>query len=346
MLKSDTPEISVIIPALNEAGYIERVVEVFQHTAYPNIIEILVADGGSTDGTQDIVNGISVKDPRVKLLHNPDRIQSSALNLMIQEARGEVILRADAHCEYDDNYVEACIEALRSSGSVSVGGAQRFVATNAVQAGTSLIVRTFLGSGNARYRRHNYDGYAETVFLGCYLRSVFDEVGLFSTEVHPNEDTEMNIRILKKWPNGVYISSTIRSWYFPRSTLKGLWSQYFAYGRARVKTRARHQRLAGLRASVPFLVMITVLIFALAEALISGSFRLGAAFLSGLFGLFVVVSAWITVSTRPVFSEEIWRDVSPPPGLLTQGLYCFFSGITLNFAHAAGYAVQFFSGRR
>jgi succinoglycan biosynthesis protein ExoA len=346
MLKSEFPAISVIIPAWNEAGYIAGVIAVFQQTAYPNILEILVADGGSTDGTQEIVQAISGSDPRVRLLHNTDRIQSAALNLMITEARGEVILRADAHCEYDDDYVEACIGALRSSGSVSVGGAQRFVATNAVQAGTSLIVRTVLGSGNARYRRHNYNGYAETVFLGCYLKQVFDEVGLFSTEVHPNEDTEMNIRILKKWPNGVYISSTIRTWYFPRSTFKGLWNQYFAYGRARVKTRARHKRMAGLRASVPFLFLMGILtLWAIEPALLDSS-RYGKGILVGLGAVFLGTAGWITWSTRRVFAREIWRSPEPPPGMFTRFTYAFLSGILMNLAHAVGYAVQFFSGRR
>ena len=346
MLKSDIPTISVIIPAWNESGHIEDVIRVFQRTSYPNILEILVADGGSTDGTQDIVTQISAVDPRVKLLHNPDRIQSAALNLMITEARGEVILRADAHCEYDDDYVEACIEALRSSGSVSVGGAQRFVATNAVQAGTSLIVRTILGSGNARYRRHNYDGYAETVFLGCYLKQVFDEVGLFSTEVHPNEDTEMNIRILKKWPNGVYISSTIRTWYFPRSTFGGLWNQYFAYGRARVKTRARHRRMAGLRASVPFLFLMGILLFLAGELALTGSSRYSLSLFMLMGGVFAGTAGWISWTTRRTFGQEIWRSQEPPPGLLTRILFAFLTGLTLNVAHAAGYAVQFFSGRR
>jgi len=79
------PTLTVAIPAYNEAANIERVVKGFLSTGYPNLIEIFVADGGSTDGTQDIVKKLSTEDSRVKLLHNPLKIQSAGLNLILQE---------------------------------------------------------------------------------------------------------------------------------------------------------------------------------------------------------------------------------------------------------------------
>ncbi|MFW6030119.1 MAG: glycosyltransferase, partial [Halanaerobiales bacterium] len=141
------PQVTIAIPAYNEANYIESVISAFLEQTYPQIEEILIADGGSTDGTQEIIEKIAVTSPKVKLLHNPKKIQSSALNLMLKEAKGEVFLRADAHCEYAKDYVEKCVEALLSSEALNVGGSQRYVAKTPFQAGVALASRSFINGG-------------------------------------------------------------------------------------------------------------------------------------------------------------------------------------------------------
>ena len=99
-ISTDYPTLTVGIPAYNESTDIERVVRGFLATAYPNLIEVFVADGGSTDNTEDIVRKLSLEDPRVKLIHNPLKIQSVGLNIIIKESKGDVFLRADAHSDY------------------------------------------------------------------------------------------------------------------------------------------------------------------------------------------------------------------------------------------------------
>ncbi|MFM6347931.1 MAG: glycosyltransferase, partial [Dolichospermum sp.] len=158
-----------------------------------------VADGGSTDGTQDIVKKISAEDARVKLIHNPLKIQSAALNQILQECSGDIYLRLDAHCEYAPDYLEQSVEALLKSGAMNAGGAQCFVAKNSFQAGVALATKSFLGSGGAKYRNPNYDGYADTVFLGCFWRKDLLEMSGYS--VARNEDAELNLRLIEKNKN-------------------------------------------------------------------------------------------------------------------------------------------------
>ena len=180
------PTLTVAIPVYNEAANIERIVREFLSTAYPNLIEVFVADGGSTDGTQDIVKNVALEDARVKLLHNPLKVQSGGLNLILQESTGDIFLRADAHSDYAPDYIERCVEALLLSESLNVGGAQRFAAKTAFQAGIALSSKSILGSGGAKYRDPNYDGYAETVYLGCFWKKSLVEVSCYSTQAIAN----------------------------------------------------------------------------------------------------------------------------------------------------------------
>lgn len=343
MLSTDHPTITVMIPTFNEERHIEGVIRSFQQSTYGNIIEILVGDGRSTDRTRDLVEELARNDARIKLIDNPDTIQSAALNLMITQAQGEVLVRADAHCEYDIQYVTACVQALRESGAVCVGGAQRFVASNAIQAGISLAVRTIVGSGNARYRDKQYDGPAETVFLGCFLRSIFAKTGLFRTDMLVNEDAELNIRILKHFPDGIHISSEIKVWYYPRSSYKSLWIQYFRYGTGRVKTRNLHQGEGGIRAAIPFITLLTLVLLTLGEFLLTGSVAYSSGLLIAIFIFIVLISVRVTLQTREVFTSEIWRgDAEHFPSLFSRWMHTLATSITFNVAHALGFAWQLF----
>jgi succinoglycan biosynthesis protein ExoA len=343
---SETPRVSVIIPALNEASHIRHVIHGFQRGTYPNVIEILVADGGSTDGTQDIVNDIHATDPRVQLLHNPDRVQSAALNVMIPLAKGDVLVRADAHCMYSDDYIEQCVRVLRETGCVSVGGAQRFVAQNHVQTGIALAVRTFVGSGYAKYRDETYSGPADTVFLGCFRREIFEKVGLFRTEVHPNEDTELNLRILNTYPDGIYVSAAIRVWYFSRSTLSALWKQYYRYGEGVVKTGQIHGISHSRRAAIPFVCLATTLAGTLLEGLLFGTFVFASITVSMLLAFIVLTSIRIVMKTLGSFDREIWKSAERPPHAISRVGWTIITAILLNMAHAFGYASQWMSLRK
>ena len=134
------PTVSIAIPTYNEAEHIEQIIRNFLQPHHPNVIEILVADGGSDDGTRDIVKNLSLSDSRVKLLHNPLKIQSGGLNVALAASTGDIFLRADAHCDYAPDYVEKCVAALQNSQADNVGGAQRFVAKNTFQAAIAVFM--------------------------------------------------------------------------------------------------------------------------------------------------------------------------------------------------------------
>jgi glycosyltransferase involved in cell wall biosynthesis len=360
------PTLTLAIPAYNEAGNIERIIQDFLKTEYPKLIEVIVADGGSTDGTQDIVNKLSLEDYRVKLLHNSLKVQSAGLNLILKECTGDIFLRADAHSDYAPDYIEQCVEALLESKALNVGGAQRFVAKIPFQAGVVLASKSVLGSGGAKYRDSNYDGYAETVYLGCFWKKDLLKLSGYNIESTPNEDYELNLRLKACYSDNskitnldnrlhhksaglddnetnkaIYISSKIRVWYYPRKTWKSICIQYFKYGRGRYLTSIKHKNQLQLRGKLPFLFISATLLLSLIDLIVPQlSLHTEALILSSLLFPFGE-SLRTTFKFHNNFTTELWRGKEDEiPSCLSLWFFCGATLLTMPIAHFSGYAYQ------
>lgn len=369
-INTDYPTLTVGIPAYNESADIERVVRGFLKTAYPNLIEVFVADGGSTDNTEDILRKLSLEDPRVKLIHNPLKIQSAGLNAIVKESKGDIFLRADAHSDYASDYIERCVEALIESKALNAGGAQRFVAKQTFQAAISLASKSILGNGGAHYRDPNYIGFVDTVYLGCFWRESLLEMSEKYKpygEIPVNEDFELNARLnkfildnrqitnqgaklnqklLPIAPKAIYQSNKIKVWYYPRKTWNSLILQYFKYGRGRCLTASKHSLLLQIRGIIPFIV-ISLAIFTLIIDLLFPSLGLPikTLFLLGVCLPFLD-SLRLNLQYSKTFSTEIWRgDVNARPSFLSLWFFCGVVLLTMPIAHFSGYAYQLIRNR-
>jgi glycosyltransferase involved in cell wall biosynthesis len=250
------PFVTIAVPCLNEEAHIRRCLDDIVGQDYPgDRLEVLIADGGSEDGTREILSSVAAEDPRVRVLDNPGRIQATGLNAILRQARGEVIVRMDAHCEYSRDYVRRCIEVLQRTGADGVGGAQRATATTRFQRAVAAIFSSPLASGGARYRSPNEEGFVDTVFLGAYRRNVFEKVGLYDPGAVTNEDAELNERLVRAGGR-IFLSREIVVHYHPRQTLSGLCRQYGRYGRGRARTLLKHRGILTFRPLVPFLFLL------------------------------------------------------------------------------------------
>jgi glycosyltransferase involved in cell wall biosynthesis len=249
------PRVTIAMPAYNEERYIEACIASVQAQDYPrNLIEILIADGRSTDRTREIIAALAAADPRIHLVDNPARLQAAGLGQMVKQATGDILVRMDVHCEYAPDYVRKCVEVLERTGADNVGGSQRARARTAFQRALCAALASPLGVGGARYRSPDAEGYVDTVFLGAFRRRVFETVGLWDPGAITNEDAELNQRILDSGGQ-IYLSREIVVHYFPRDSFKALARQYYKYGIGRARTLLKLGSFPNLRPALPFLMV-------------------------------------------------------------------------------------------
>ncbi len=224
--------VSILLPMRNEEGYVERcLTSVLAQLGDRSDVEVLCIDGASEDRTADIVREVATRDPRVRLVHNPDRIVPSGMNRGLREARGDVIVRLDTHSEYAPDYIEQCLAVLQRTGADNVGGYIRTVPGRNTPVGRAIGAATSsrFGVGGSVFRTGGGEQEVDTVPFGCFRRDVFERFGLYDERLVRNQDIELNHRI-RKGGGRILISPDIRLTYFTRSTFSGLRQQAFFNG--------------------------------------------------------------------------------------------------------------------
>jgi len=201
-------EVSIVIPCRNEEMTIGTLLEAIGRQTVPlNSLEVIVADGMSTDGTRKAIREFSEKHAEIslRLVENRAKIIPAALNVGIGEAKGEVIVRLDAHSVPREDYIENCVSVLRQSGAANAGGLWEIKPSSDSWIGRSIAVAAGhpLGAGDARYRIGGQAGEVETVPFGAYPKEWLDRVGPFNEELHTNEDYEYNLRLRQAGGQGL-----------------------------------------------------------------------------------------------------------------------------------------------
>ncbi|HVO71726.1 MAG TPA: glycosyltransferase family 2 protein [Aggregatilineaceae bacterium] len=233
------PFVTVVMPVRNEAALIQPSLGAVLAQDYPaDRIEVLVVDGESTDETLSIVQAIAAVDVRVRVLSNPGWIQARALNIGLDTARGEVIVRVDGHTIITPDYVWQCVSLLRTTGASNVGGPQRCVGVTAWGRAIAAAYRSPFGVPS-RFRVSRRAAYVDTVYMGAWPREVFERVGRFDETLAVHEDYEHNYRI-RRAGGRIYLSPDIRSEYYGRQTPGALGRQFFRYGGEKLQVLLRY----------------------------------------------------------------------------------------------------------
>ncbi len=245
-MQDDAPvDISVLIPTLNEERYIEQAVAAMRRQRFDGRVELVFADGRSSDRTREILESLALEDPRIRVFENPNRTVSSGLNVALRHARGRYIARMDAHTEYPEDYLALGVERLRQGGTRWVSGPQVPVGHGPVSRAVAIALSSPLGRGGSRKWGTAGDRSAAEyeldsgVFAGVWEHSTLLEYGGWDERWPRNSDSEMAGRFLGRGERLVCVPE-MGAAYVPRDSLRGLWRQYRDYGRYRFKTAGRH----------------------------------------------------------------------------------------------------------
>jgi succinoglycan biosynthesis protein ExoA len=317
--------ISIIAPMLNEAAHVDHFVADIAAQDYDGDVEVIVADGGSTDGSQDRLEAAAARHGvRLTVLRNPYRWVSHGLNACIREARGDLIVRLDGHSRYPYDYLRCCASAAEETGAPVVGGVivaegrtpfERAVACAMdTPFGGIGNYRIFTGDGGLAGRvagafgvRRAPDGRApprvesDTLTFGAFSPQVFRSVGLFDESLRRNQDDEFNLRV-RRSGGRVVLDPAIRVHYRPRGTFGGLFRQYFEYGLWKVPVLRKHRQPPSPRSLAPaiFVGSLCVLVPAASRSRVA---RRALAVQLASYAALAAVSGTATVRGR----RESWR---------------------------------------
>jgi len=205
------PLVSLLMPVRNEASFIERSLGAVLAQDYPrDRIEVIVADGLSTDATREIIEALAEQHPNLGLVDNPGKIVSTGLNAALRVARGEIIIRVDGHTVIAPDYCRQCVEALRQPGVDNVGGRMIAVSDGSFGRAVALATCSRFGIGNARFHYSDREELVDTVYLGasmkrwCVIRMMSSIIACALREERSCSIRELNLIIIIALPHCHY----------------------------------------------------------------------------------------------------------------------------------------------
>src|SRR5512134_747691 len=227
------PFITIVMPIRNERRWIEASLGSALAIDYPaERYEVLAIDGISDDGTREILADLAARHPRLRVVDSPEKRQAFALNRGIRLARGDIIVRMDAHTIYPRDYVRQCVRTLLETQADNVGGICITVpgAPTAMGRAIARALSVGFGVGNAAFRIGAEERrWVDTVPFGCWRKDTLIRLGDFATDLPYAEDDELNAR-LRRRGGRILLDPAISARYIARPTLPQLARMLWRYG--------------------------------------------------------------------------------------------------------------------
>lgn len=247
--------VSVICPCYNEQTHIEQCINsIVGQDFTTSQMEFIIVDGGSTDGTVDIIRSYQTQYPCIRLLHNPQRIAPVAMNMGIHAAKGQYIIRVDAHSVFPKSYISTLLHYLNELPQAqNVGAVCHTVAANNTLLAKAIALASShrFGVGNSLFRVGvSSVQEADTVPFGCWRKEWLLHIGGFDEELVRNQDDELNARTIQQGGK-IYLIPELSIKYYARPTLRKTWQMFYQYGLFKPIVNHKLQKPATIRQFVP-----------------------------------------------------------------------------------------------
>ncbi len=256
-LQRGWPGVSVIMPVLNEREHLREAVFHVLAQDYPGPVELVLALGPSTDGTDEVADALHRQDDRIRSVPNLSGRTPDGLNAALAVSRYPVVLRVDAHGMLGPAYMRTAVRLLAETGAANVGGVMAAEGGTDFQQAVAAAMTSPLGVGAARFHTGGQAGPADTVYLGVFRREWLDRLGGYDPSFARAQDWQLNYRI-RQAGGVIWFDPALRVSYRPRRTLRRLAAQYRDYGRWRRVVMRRHTGYSGLRYLAPPAALVAV----------------------------------------------------------------------------------------
>lgn len=254
-------DVLIVIPCLNEVDVLADVVARILDDERLVQARLVIADGGSTDGTQRVARRLADGDGRVQVIDNPGRLQSAGVNLAARQAGTDAqwLVRVDAHAGYPRNYVSSLIDEARRTQAASVVVSMETRGTAWFQCAVAAAQNSPLGTGGAAHRSGGREGWVDHGHHALFRLADFLAIGGYDETFSHNEDAEFDLR-LARHGGKIWHTNQVRIVYFPRTTPIALAKQYFNYGMGRARTVFKHSARLKVRQALPLAVAPAVIL--------------------------------------------------------------------------------------
>lgn len=254
----------IVVPTLNEARHIAHLLDDLLVEAAAMDARIVVADGGSTDGTRDIAAEYAARHARVAFIDNPKRIQSAALNLAVERLGDglDYVIRIDAHGKYPADYCRVLVAEAEERGVESIVVPMTTVGRAMFQRAVATAQNSLVGTGGSAHRIGKAAGLVDHGHHALMRVAAFRAVGGYDETFRVNEDAELDHR-LRQAGYRIWLTDRTSMTYYPRATVPALFRQYFGYGGGRARNILKHRMRPRLRQMLPLVILPTVLMAAL-----------------------------------------------------------------------------------
>ncbi len=306
-MEKETEKVSVLIPCRNEVQNIEACLNhIFNFDPPGEGFEVIVIDGMSTDGTREILSRLKDQFPKLFVINNPGKTVPRGMNLGIQYAKGEYIVRADARCIHPKSYLRDLIDLSERTGADNVGGVLVPKFSNGyAQNAIAMAYKSPVAMGGALRDRGDFVGETDTVYGGCFKRKRLLEVGMYDEAMVRNQDDELSFR-LREMGGKVIQDGRIKIQYFPRSSFWHLFKQFMQYGYWKVSVIKKHPQQASLRHFLPAVFVLGLVTLGL---LIPFT-------LYGIYGFLTSIGSYFLAVGLFSFESSCQRSLKLLPGVI------------------------------
>ena len=212
------PRMSVIVPVYNGEATIKTCVEALIGLDYPrDLLQLIVVDNKSTDGTRHILEGY----PVTVLEESKTQSSYAARNLGIAHSTGDVVAFTDADCVPERGWLRAIVGAIQPADVGGVAGAiEAFRADSQVE---RYQARRAIRADRAY--QHKVLPFAQTA-NAAYKREVFERIGLFDPTLIYGGDLDFSWRMQSSAGLRLVYEALAFVWHRHRTTYKGLFGLY------------------------------------------------------------------------------------------------------------------------